>query len=1105
MPAGLSGHLLSASFLEGRLGTSPVDTRARRQFAAARQAASTLGPSSSLRSLLDAGAGPVVAAFGFGPPEDVERVNAVLASTFVAGHERVALIIAPWAEPLDLVSSIALRQAVLRSARWCALFNGAHLRLVDAALPYSRRFVQFDLDTVADDEGGFAAFSYVMACLPGALRALVDASEQHGIAVCRSLKDGVLSASADVLRALVRPSLFPIASPAASFEQALTIVYRILFLLFAEARGLVPVWHPVYHDSYSVAVLGAFAERTGNARGLWAALRAIARLAHAGCRAGDLRVTPFNGRLFAPAGTPLAERRDLDDEAAKRALVALTTRPAADGGARERIAYGDLGVEQLGTVYETLLDYEPTVRRRPRARPPAAQYDVSLDSGSGVRKATGTFYTPLPIADYVVRRTLGPLVRDVRPEQILALRIVDPAMGSGAFLVAACRYLAQAYEASLVRSGGCHSSDIDEHERAAIRRTIAERCLYGVDLNPMAVQLARLSLWLATLSADRPLTFLDHRLQAGDSLLGAWLSALARPPERRRALSRRDSTTLPLFDSETIRHALEAALPIRFSLESIPNDTLEDVRAKEQALARLNRRDTGLSRWKQVADLWCACWLAPAGGGIPSAAFNALTDAIVSGTGALPSAVANRHLDLAGEVARARRFFHWELEFPEAFFGADGRVLENPGFDAVIGNPPWDMIRADAGSAEARERSRAMITPVLRFAHDSGVYTAQSNGHANRYQLFTERALALTRRGGRVGLVLPAGLATDLGSAALRRRLFSTCDVDALVSIDNQRGVFPIHRSVRFLLLTATAGSPTRLVACRLGERDPAALDTAGDDTPADSPWFPVRVTPDLILRLSGDDLAIPDFRTETDIAIAERAAALFPPAGDERGWSACFGRELNATDDRGHFGEAGTGLPIIEGKHLEPFRVDTAHARAGIAGSKARRLLDPSRYERPRLAYRDVAGATNRLTLIAAVLPAHCVSTHTVFCLRTPLPLAAQHFLCGLFNSFVVNYLVRMRVTTHVTTATVERLPLPVREHSPRAFREIAAIARLLSRRDDRAAVTRLQVLVGGLYQLSAGEFAHVLSTFPLIPREERDRVYETYIATETHKHLVI
>ena len=251
MPAGLSGHLLSASFLEGRLGTAEVDVRSRRRFAAARQAAGTLGPASSLRSLLDAGAAPVIGALGFGPPQDVERVEAGLASTFAAGGERVALIVAPWASPLDLLSSTSLRQALVRSARWCALFNGTHLRLLDAALPYSRRFVQFDLDTVADDEGTFAAFSYVMGCLPGSLRSLVDASERHGAAVCRSLKDGVLSASADVLRALLRPS----SRPDASFEQALTIVYRILFLLFAEARGLVPVWHPVYRDSYSVAVL----------------------------------------------------------------------------------------------------------------------------------------------------------------------------------------------------------------------------------------------------------------------------------------------------------------------------------------------------------------------------------------------------------------------------------------------------------------------------------------------------------------------------------------------------------------------------------------------------------------------------------------------------------------------------------------------------------------------------------------------------------------------------------------------------------------------------------------------------------------------------------
>ena len=168
---------------------------------------------------------------------------------------------------------------------------------------------------------------------------------------------------ADVLGALIARR--PAAAIDGALEQALTIVYRILFLLFAEARGLVPLWHPIYRESYSLDGLRAAAERPGSAPGLWDALRAISRLAHAGCRVGDLRVTPFNGRLFAPSRTPLAERRDLDDEAARRALLALATRATVDHAGRERIAYRDLGVEQLGAVYETVLDYEPRIAEIP--------------------------------------------------------------------------------------------------------------------------------------------------------------------------------------------------------------------------------------------------------------------------------------------------------------------------------------------------------------------------------------------------------------------------------------------------------------------------------------------------------------------------------------------------------------------------------------------------------------------------------------------------------------------------------------------------------------------------------------------------------------------
>ena len=858
--------------------------------------------------MFETGAEPFLDALGFartGPIEQVEKLRESLAATIRAGTEPVALIVTAWGEPLDALWRIGIEHAARTGAAWALFFNGTDVRLVDAGRLYSRRHVEFDIDLALENANTFAAFS---ALLPAAafsrespdsrspIRLLVDASARHSTSVCQSLRRGVSDASTDILGAmLARSRRLDVGN---AYEQALTIVYRILFLLFAEARHLVPLWHPVYRDSYSLESLCDIAERGPTPAGLWDALRAVSRLAHSGCRAGDLVVTAFNGRLFSPSRAPLADRRDLDDEAARRALLSLSTRAAADRQGRERIAYRDLGVEELGGVYEHLLDYEPKVESVRRSTAHPGGIALSLEHGSGLRKATGTFYTPRPIAEYLVRQTLGPLVRDAPPERILALRVLDPSMGSGAFLVASCGFLADAYEAALVRQGGFHPTDFGAAERIAIRRTIAERCLFGVDLNPMAVQLARLSLWLATLAADRPLSFLDHHLASGDSLIGAWLTSLGRPPQgvRRKA----EAASLPLFDGDGLTDTMRLAVPVRFSLGATPNNTADQVREKERSLAALTTRDAGLSKWKRVADLWCAGWFAaPGQARAPASAFGALSDAILTGQSALPESVSRRYLADVEEVASRRKFFHWELEFPEAFFDATGRRRPDSGFDAIVGNPPWDMLRGDAGPADRRAEARDTANAVLRFTRDSGVYTSQSVGHANRYQLFVERAVALACPGGRMGLVLPSGLAADQGSGPLRRMLFSRCAVDRIVGFDNIARIFPIHRSVRFLVATATAGAPTTSFGCRLGERDPAVLD-ADHDGPAPASWFPVRLSPALLERLSGDDLAIPDVRTPMDLAIAERAAALFPPLGDERGWGARFGRELNASDDRG-------------------------------------------------------------------------------------------------------------------------------------------------------------------------------------------------------------
>ncbi len=969
MIPGVRGRLISSYFAEHLLASAFGDRldvagqpAARRQIAAWwARCEQTLGPASSLRTLFDVGAEPLLSRLGLGIgrlgwlPEGRGLLAPLTGVTATA-----VLLVVPW----DADPGAGWRDAGRLTALevdWVIGFNGRTLRLIDAGRPYAARHLEFDLEAAARDERTFvllwsvARRDSLCAAAPDADRCLldtiVDASARYASGVCRSLRDGVLASLSEILDGLLaaraagrrrRTDAAPDLDSA--FEQALTVVYRILFLLFAEARGLVPTWHPTYRDSYTIETLRDLAEGPDDARGLWESLQAIARLAAAGCRAGDLVVTPFNGRLFSAKRTPLAETLSLDETRARRALAALSSRPGARGAGRERIAYRDLGVEQLGAVYESVLDYRPRLTVPTQPAPPPAGPLVRLERAGGRRKTTGSFYTPRSITDYLVRRTLAPLVREADPDAVLKIRVVDPAMGSGAFLVAACRHLAAAYEAALVRRGDCQPGDIGPADRSAFRRMVALRCLYGVDANPTAVQLARLSIWLATLAADKPLTFLDHHFVTGDSLVGASIEDVGRQPPGTRGRP----AALPLFDHEAASLALREALPIRNGLATLPDDTVDAVRRKEHALERLSDPSGMLARWKAVADAWCAGWFLERPRDLGPGLFAELTDAILTGRSTLPDRVVRTWRERLGEIAGAGRFFHWTLEFPEIFFGADGRPLAAGGFDAVLGNPPWDMLRADSG--EDAVRLRADVSRRLAFVGGSGIYHARSHGHANLYQLFVERALQLVRRDGRVGLVVPSGLFTDHGSAPLRRLLLERCDTDTVVGFDNRGGVFPIHRSTTFLLLTTTTGRPTRRMACRFHETDPAALDAIADDTSAaNAAAYPVSLTRAVIRRLGGDALTIPLLATTEDVALTERLMSGFPALSDPAGWGVRFGRELNATDDRRHLHAGGRGLPIVEGRQIEPFHVDLAASRLRIARRTAAGLVDAASHLRTR------------------------------------------------------------------------------------------------------------------------------------------------------------
>ena len=447
-------------------------------------------------------------------------------------------------------------------------------------------------------------------------------------------------------------------------------------------------------------------------------------------------------------------------------------------------------------------------------------------------------------------------------------------------------------------------------------------------------------------------------------------------------------------------------------------------------------------------------------------------------------------------IAERERFFHWTLEFPEVFQEAPGEHPASAGFDAIVCNPPWEMLRGERAAHDG--------AGLTDFARASGIYGSQGDGHANLFQLFLERGLMLVRRGGRVGFVLPSGFASDHGCAALRRHVLQRTRVDTFVSVENRDGLFPIHRALKFLLVTATADGSSPALACRFGVRSPDVLDDL-PDVGVDPEAVSIPVT--LMAQLSGEQFAVPELRTGDDLRIASGIAFTVPALNHPAGWDVAFGRELNATEDRRHFVETADRLAADSARITTPSskasRSDLSpltwarRASTSRPAPPGRCSTNIARTSRPRLAYRDVASSSNRLTLIAAIVPAHTVTTHTLFCLKGDVDADVQQFLCGVFNSFVANYLVRLRVGVHVTVSIVERLSVPVLAPEAPAFRRIVALATGLAKNpSDQRSAAMLQGLVARLYRLGRSDFTHILATFPLIPLAEREAALDAFDA---------
>src|SRR5688572_21545895 len=683
---GMSGCLLPARFLAERVAPrATCDLRRQPQWERWwREVADVCGPATGVRTLFDIAAMPLFGRLGFRARHPRFQPGSATATLLTPRGRPVALIVRPWAVRPLAVWRDATSAARDAGAEWCCVFAPPTLSIIPATGHAQRRSLDLTLPATLDPRSiaTFLSLTHAASFDNDTLERWLDSAASEQARVRADLQHGVMTA----LSAFT--GLLDGARRTAGNE-ALTLVYRILFLLFAESRDLVPRHHPAYRETYTLSSLCDEALRSSRARGLWDGLAAICRLSRQGGRVDTLEVFPFNGHLFAARAAPSLESRrpggrptrdsDARDSVVGQALVALATRQEPAG--RVAISYADLGVEELGAVYERVIGFDESSdigEARKRGRHGA------------LRKDTGTFYTPQALADFVVQRTLAPLAEGRTADRLLELRIVDPAMGSGAFLVAALRYLTAAYERALIRDGRCDASDISDTERTSFRRLIAHQCLFGVDANPVAVQVARLSLWLATLAHTKPISFLDHRLRVGNSLIGATPGDIHRSP----GATTRD---LPLFDEGTPR--LEAMLrrvvPMLLEISREPDDSVADVRRKEAAWSSLQSDAHPLARWKDAVSLWCAQWFWPDDERRASPAeIRAGAAALGYGRGDLPSAQVDRFAAIARDTARRHQCFHWPLEFPDVFYDPSG--IAAAGFDAVIGNPPWEMIRRDS-------------------------------------------------------------------------------------------------------------------------------------------------------------------------------------------------------------------------------------------------------------------------------------------------------------------------------------------------------------------------------------------------------------------------
>ncbi|ARS40724.1 hypothetical protein CA265_14090 [Sphingobacteriaceae bacterium GW460-11-11-14-LB5] len=640
------------------------------------------------------------------------------------------------------------------------------------------------------------------------------------------------------------------------YRQLLRVIYRLLFLMVTEERGLVfdaedksektLRLKDIYWQFYSIARIREFSEKRHayetQYQDLWQGLVNTFRLFEGEGNGMTLGILPLDGDLFNSEGIAMLQGSSINNKLLLECISNLNEF-RDENDFLVSINYRSLDVEELGSVYEGLLELHPVVENLDAANPANIFFKFL---GGTDRKTTGSYYTRPELVNELINSALIPVIekkintaqnKEAKIEALLALKVCDSAVGSGHMLLAAARTIAW-YMARL------HSGDENPSKPVYQKclRDAIQHCVYGVDMNPDAVELCKLALWLEGHNCGKPLSFLDHKIRNGNSLVGvkdfsvlskgipdeAFAFVTGDDKEVCRELKKANASFKKMQQYDLFGKANVVEEYHNFSnefhdLEDIDQDDVAAVRLVKNLFYSLRSNST----WEKdrlACDIWTAAFFFnyTQENKLAAPLSESLLDFLRN-----PQGIDESTLKMATELSAQHKFFHWPLEFPDVF--------ENGGFDVILGNPPWERIKlqkeeyfatrdsAIANAANGSARTRMIkelkeLNPTLfkafegavhdsesvgKFLRFSGRYNLTAVGDINTYSVFSELARSLIHESGRVGIIVPTGIATDDSNKAFFSEMVEQNCLVSLFDFENKEAIFPsVHRMYKFCLLT---------------------------------------------------------------------------------------------------------------------------------------------------------------------------------------------------------------------------------------------------------------------------------------------------------------